>query len=170
LNKNNQVITKTYHPTNQPTTMEENLNPNEYESTENKEENPYFAQEGTPVTEEATRDNEKPEAKKVKLPEITLESLGYLNTTAKWTKFLAIMGFIAVGLMVLLGIFMGIMLSFTEKMSSLPFPFPMGLLGLIYIYYYRRYLFFSDIISLQFFGKHNASYRLKRYSYNDHRL
>jgi len=36
------------------------------------------------------------------IPQITMESLGYLNTAAKWAKFLAILGFIGVGILVLL--------------------------------------------------------------------
>lgn len=39
--------------------------------------------------------------------EIGQESLGYLETTRKWTMFLAILGFIGIGFMLLMGIFAG---------------------------------------------------------------
>lgn len=42
------------------------------------------------------------------IPQITLESLGFLNTAAKWTKFMAIMGFIGLGIMLIVGLFMGV--------------------------------------------------------------
>ena len=38
------------------------------------------------------------------IPQITLESLGFLYTTAKWAKFIAIMGFIVIGIMLLFGL------------------------------------------------------------------
>jgi beta-lactamase regulating signal transducer with metallopeptidase domain len=84
-------------------------------------------------TEEATATAEQPAEKKMKLPEVTIESLRYLNTAAKWAQFLAIMGFISVGILCLVGIVMGAILSLTDKMSSFPFPVPAGLLGFIYI-------------------------------------
>lgn len=39
--------------------------------------------------------------------EIGHESLGYLETTRKWTMFFAILGFVGLGLMLLLGLFFG---------------------------------------------------------------
>lgn len=39
--------------------------------------------------------------------EIGYESLGYLETTRKWTMFLAILGFIGIGLMLIMGLFFG---------------------------------------------------------------
>jgi hypothetical protein len=47
--------------------------------------------------------------------EIGHESIGYLETTRKWTMFLAILGFIGIGLMLLIGIFAG---SFIGKMMG----------------------------------------------------
>lgn len=68
------------------------------------------------------------------IPQITLESLGYLNTTAKWAKFMAILGFIGIGIMVLLGVTMGFIFSFLNSSSAFShFPFPTYFLGLIYI-------------------------------------
>ena len=68
------------------------------------------------------------------IPQITMESLGYLNTAAKWSKFLAIMGFISIGLLVLLGLGMGALFSFMNETSAMSsFPFPTYLLGFIYV-------------------------------------
>jgi hypothetical protein len=43
--------------------------------------------------------------------EISPESLGYLNTTRKWTMFFAILGFIFLGLMLIIGLLAGSLLS-----------------------------------------------------------
>ena len=51
--------------------------------------------------------------------EIGQESLGYLNTTRKWTMFFAILGFIFLGLMLIIGLLAGSFLTaFTSKMSG----------------------------------------------------
>jgi len=83
------------------------------------------------------------------------EIRGYLQETAKWGKFLSIVGFISVGLMVLMGIFMGTMgMSAMNDISTMgggPNPFGMigggffiifySLIGLLYffpsLYLYR---------------------------------
>lgn len=105
--------------------MEENQNIPEPQDTESEPESPVTAQE--PVIAEPLT------PKKEKLPQITFESMSYLNTASKWAKFLAIIGFIGVGILALLGIFLTITLTFTQRMAPSVFPFPMGLLGLIYI-------------------------------------
>ncbi|NWJ52867.1 MAG: hypothetical protein HXX14_18600 [Bacteroidetes bacterium] len=84
-------------------------------------------------TGEVTTKSENQVLKKEKLPEITNESLSYLSTAAKWAKFLSIIGFVSVGILGLLGVFMGISLTLSEKMSAFPAPMPKGLLGLIYV-------------------------------------
>jgi hypothetical protein len=38
------------------------------------------------------------------IPQITLETLGFLSTIAKWAKFIAIMGFIVIGIMLFFGL------------------------------------------------------------------
>ena len=89
------------------------------------------------------------------IPQITLESLGFLNTTAKWTKFLAIMGFIGIGIMLIAGLFMGVVFSvFNYIPTNTPMPFPMRWFGLIYIILAVVYIFpviylnnFSNYIS-----------------------
>jgi hypothetical protein len=57
-----------------------------------------------------------PESKKIEIGE---ESLNHLNTTRKWAMFLAIMGFIFLGIMILVGLIAGIFLSaFKSEMDS----------------------------------------------------
>jgi hypothetical protein len=52
--------------------------------------------------------------------EIGQESLGYLDTTRKWTLFFAILGFIFLGVMLIVGLFFGSLISsFTSKMSGM---------------------------------------------------
>jgi hypothetical protein len=56
---------------------------------------------------------------------------GYLLETSKWGKFLAIVGYIVMGILILVAIFM--MLGFS-KLNSLPgVKFPLGALGFVYI-------------------------------------
>jgi hypothetical protein len=55
----------------------------------------------------------------------------YLMETSKWGKFLAIVGYVGMGILILVGIFMMVGLS---KISSFPgTSFPMGSFGFIYI-------------------------------------
>jgi len=76
------------------------------------------------------------------IPQITLESLGFLNTTAKWTKFLAILGFIGLGLMIVGGLFMGFIFTALNNIpTNTAFPFPMRWLGLIYFVFAAIYVF-----------------------------
>ncbi len=52
--------------------------------------------------------------------EISQHSLGYLETTRKWTMFFAILGFVIVGIMLILGLVAGSFLtSFTSRMSGI---------------------------------------------------
>ena len=68
------------------------------------------------------------------IPQITMESLGYLNIAAKWAKFLAILGFIGIGFMVVGGLFTSVFLTFLRSVPSMSsFPVPMGFLGFFYI-------------------------------------
>ncbi len=59
------------------------------------------------------------------------EMNAYLMETAKWGKFLAIMGYIAIGILVLLGLLF--MLGFSAFSEYTQIPFPMGAFGIIYI-------------------------------------
>lgn len=52
--------------------------------------------------------------------EIDQESLGYLDTTRKWTMFFAILGFVGLGVMLVIGLLAGSLMSaFTSKMSGM---------------------------------------------------
>lgn len=52
--------------------------------------------------------------------EIGQESLGYLDTTRKWSMFFAILGFIFLGVMLVIGLLAGSFLSaFSSKMSGM---------------------------------------------------
>jgi hypothetical protein len=51
--------------------------------------------------------------------EIGQESLGYLNTTRKWTMFFAILGFVFLGIMLIVGLLAdSFMSAFTSKMAG----------------------------------------------------
>jgi len=62
---------------------------------------------------------------------ITSDGRTYLNTTAKWATFLAILGFIGSGILVFVGVIMLVISPMMKSGSS--FGFPTGVLGLIYL-------------------------------------
>jgi len=64
---------------------------------------------------------------------------GYLLETSKWGKFLAVIGFVGISLMILLGIFLMIGMSFLSELSSKSMP--AGFFGLIYIIMAAIYYF-----------------------------
>jgi hypothetical protein len=64
---------------------------------------------------------------------------GYLFETSKWGKFLAIIGYIGMVLLVLLGIFMMLGLSHFGNLPDTGFP--MGVFGLLYIFIALIYYF-----------------------------
>jgi len=65
--------------------------------------------------------------------EIDGSIMSVLNETRKWTKFLAILGFIGLGILLLMGLFMGTV--FSSIIESMPqtTPFPTTMLSFIYI-------------------------------------
>ncbi|MFZ4707928.1 MAG: hypothetical protein ACOYMF_18145 [Bacteroidales bacterium] len=68
------------------------------------------------------------------IPQLTSESVAFLLKAAKWGKFLAILGFIVTGLMVMAGIAMSFVLSMvSEDVIPLNMPFSPKVLSLIYI-------------------------------------
>jgi hypothetical protein len=81
---------------------------------------------------------------------ITTEGTSYLKTTYKWATFLAIMGFIGSGIMVLVAIVLMIISPFlgtTSKLGS-TFGVPMFLIGLIYLalgvlYFFPAYYLYN---------------------------
>ncbi|HKI88166.1 MAG TPA: hypothetical protein VKA38_04000 [Draconibacterium sp.] len=79
----------------------------------------------------------QPEEKSVEQEEKTLkitnEITSYLDGAGKWGKFLSILGFVFMGLMVVIGIIMSIALSFIPLPETGMFPFPPFLIGFIYL-------------------------------------
>ena len=86
----------------------------------------------------------------------------YLKSCAKWGKFLAIVGFIGLGLMVILGFFFMAKMTEMYRMYSYsrPSPFPGFLIGIIYIGFALLY-FFPTYYLLQFSNKIQAALILK---------
>ncbi len=72
----------------------------------------------------------------VEIPQLTSKSVAYLLKAAKWGKFLAILGFIVSGLLILGGIAMSFVLnkvSGTDELVPIDMPFSPGVLSIIYI-------------------------------------
>jgi hypothetical protein len=84
------------------------------------------------------------------MPHITNESASFLLTAAKWGKFLAILGFVFTGLMILAGIFMSFALGMLpEEMAPLNLPFSARIFSVIYIIIAGIYI--VPVISLNSF-------------------
>jgi len=70
----------------------------------------------------------------IELPQLTIESIAFLVKAAKWGKFMAILGFIVTGLLLVSGILMSFVLnSVQDEMVPLNIPFPPLVLSIIYI-------------------------------------
>lgn len=67
------------------------------------------------------------------------EITNYLMETAKWGKFLAIVGYVSIGILILLAIFMMIGLSTMGNLTGTDFP--MGIFGFMYIILGAMYYF-----------------------------
>ncbi len=75
-------------------------------------------------------------------PLLTSQGIDHLIKTAKWGKFLAILGFIIIGLLIIGGIAFGaIMGVVSDELSDSGFPFPPFILSIIYIVIAVVYLF-----------------------------
>jgi len=86
--------------------------------------------------------------------EIEGESLNHLNTTRKWAMFLAIMGFIFLGIMLLVGIIAGVFLSAFK--SGLDSNGATGILMGLFIVIMGAVYFFP-LLYLFRFSKHTAN-------------
>ena len=71
---------------------------------------------------------------------LSADALESLRITARWAFFLAILGFIGIGFLILAGIVVGITFSFTSELQSI-YPFPPALLSLFFIILGVVYLF-----------------------------
>jgi hypothetical protein len=84
--------------------------------------------------------------------QLTPQSQGYLTESAKWGKFLAIMGFIFCGLMVILAFFVPTLLQ-TQQYNSLPSGFGSSMrAGMTVIYLLMAVLLFFPCLYLYRFS------------------
>ena len=75
-------------------------------------------------------------------PQLIINENGrqYLKTASKWATFLAIMGFIGTGFLILAGLFISVLSPLTSRINP-SFGFPFWLLGLFYILFASLYFF-----------------------------
>ena len=80
------------------------------------------------------------------------QAAGFLKETKKWAYFLAIMGFIGAAILLLIGIFMSVFFSAVDIFANLPerpdFPFPFGIIGMLYavlavVYFFPAYYLYK---------------------------
>jgi protein-S-isoprenylcysteine O-methyltransferase Ste14 len=88
-------------------------------------------------------------------PTLSDSALFYLAEIRKWAKFIAIMGFILSGLMVLLGFMMGFFLQMAAEFTHQPLPFPTGFLTVFYfvmavIYFFPMYFLYKFSEDMRF--------------------
>jgi len=81
-------------------------------------------------------------------------SVKYLNEVRKWANFLAIMGYIGVGFLILAGIIMAIVFSFLPEAQN-TMPFDMRLLSIIYfvmavIYFFPSYYLYQFSLNMKY--------------------
>jgi formate hydrogenlyase subunit 3/multisubunit Na+/H+ antiporter MnhD subunit len=86
--------------------------------------------------------------------EIEQETLKDLNTTRKWTMFFAILGFIAIGIMIIVGLFAGLFLTVFKTGNS-----GLGLTeGLVFIFVLLfGVIYFFPVLYLFRFSKHTSN-------------
>lgn len=72
---------------------------------------------------------------------ISEQIMTHLNETRKWAKFISIMGFIGVGLIVIIALSIGSILNFVASMAPMPLPFSSFFITLIYLLIALLYFF-----------------------------
>lgn len=92
--------------------------------------------------------------------EINNEIGQHLNNAGKWTKFLSILGFVAMGFMVMGGIVLSIVMMFIPSGETANMPFPTFLLGLTYVIIGAVY-FFPLLYLFRFSNSIHQALRLK---------
>lgn len=73
--------------------------------------------------------------------QLTTAAVGFLQESAKWSKFMAIIGFIGIGLMVLVSLFMAIGFSAMGASTMPELPFSMSVFSIIYVFFAAIYFF-----------------------------
>jgi hypothetical protein len=73
--------------------------------------------------------------------QLTNAAVGFLQESAKWSKFMAIIGFIGIGLMVLVSLFMAIGFSAIGPSTMPELPFSMSAFSIIYVLFAAIYFF-----------------------------
>jgi hypothetical protein len=73
--------------------------------------------------------------------QLTTAAVGFLQESAKWSKFMAIIGFIGIGLMVLVSLFMAIGFSSMGASTMPELPFSMSVFSIIYVLFAAIYFF-----------------------------
>ena len=73
--------------------------------------------------------------------QLTTAAVGFLQESAKWSKFMAIIGFIGVGLMVMVSLFMAIGFSAMGASTMPELPFPMSVFSILYVLFAAIYFF-----------------------------
>jgi hypothetical protein len=91
------------------------------------------------ITEDQTTEQALP-VEKQEL-EINTEIKGLLTQTGKWARFLAIIGFVIMGLMVVVGFIMGIVMSFLPTGQADVLPFRPFLISFVYVIFAAIYFF-----------------------------
>jgi len=92
-----------------------------------------------------------PEIRKIEIEE---ESLAYLNTTRKWTMFLAVLGFIFIGLLLIVGLVAGVFMS-AFKTAEMPSGFPEWIIFLVILIF--AVLYFFPVFYLFQFSRHTRN-------------
>lgn len=93
--------------------------------------------ENTTITEGQMENTQSAEKQIV----MTEEIKDYLLVTAKWSKFIAIIGFIGLGILILMGLLMMFGLSLFHRLNTGgPFTVPAALYGLLYIIFAGVYV------------------------------
>lgn len=84
---------------------------------------------------------------------VSPEAKYYLAKTRKWTKFFAIIGFVGIGLMLILSIFMGTLLSSLPQPAFGATPFPSFMFTIIYLL--MAAIYFAPVMYLYKHSKHS---------------
>lgn len=87
--------------------------------------------------------------------ELDHETIHYLNTTRKWTMFFAVLGFIGVGIILLMGLAAGWFLTAFRTSESMPLGLPEWIFSAIILVF--AVLYVIPILYLFRFSKHTAN-------------